>query len=113
MKVAVVGSRGLGDKFYPLVKESIPIGCSEIISGGAQGIDRLAERYAAENDMKLTVIRPDYGQFDRAAPIIRNSEIIAAADFVLIFWDGSSKGSLNVIMTCIKTNKPFKVMMAQ
>jgi hypothetical protein len=91
----------------------MPPGTSEIISGGATGADALAERYALEHNLPLTVIRPDYKTYDRQAPLIRNSQIVAESDFTLILWDGISRGSLNVIMTCIRTNKPFKVLLVE
>ena len=111
MKVAVVGSRNLGDSCYGVVERYVPVGCSEIISGGAAGVDMLAERYAQENNLMLTVMRPDYKTFDRTAPLVRNGEIVRRADYVLILWDGVSRGTLNVIMTCMKTNKPHKLLL--
>jgi hypothetical protein len=89
------------------------VGCSEIISGGAPGVDRLAEQYAQEENLRLTVLRPDYRLFDRTAPLVRNGEIVRRADYVLILWDGVSRGTLNVIMTCLKTNKPHKLLLVQ
>ena len=113
MRVAVVGSRSLDGRSYAVLKENIPKGVSGIISGGASGVDSLAERYAQEQDLPMTVIRPDYKTYDRQAPLIRNSQIVAESDFTLILWDGISRGSLNVIMTCIRTNKPFKVLLVK
>jgi predicted Rossmann fold nucleotide-binding protein DprA/Smf involved in DNA uptake len=113
MRVAVVGSRSLGNRCYAVLEEHMPDGASEIISGGAAGADGLAERYAEEHGLVMTVIRPDYKTYDRQAPLIRNSQIIAESDYTLILWDGSSRGSLNVIMTCIKVNKPFKVLLVE
>ena len=111
MKVAIVGSRGLGEECYGLIERHVPAGCSEIVSGGAAGVDALAERYAIENGLKLTVIRPDYKIFDRAAPIVRNGQIVRTADYVLILWDGTSRGTLNVISTCMKENKLHKLLL--
>ena len=111
MKVAVVGSRSLDESCYRLIGQNMPDGCSEVISGGARGIDAMAERYAAENGLVCTVIKPDYRSYERAAPLIRNSSIVAKADFVLILWDGASRGSLNVIETCMKTKKPYKIVL--
>ncbi|MDR0381171.1 MAG: DUF2493 domain-containing protein [Oscillospiraceae bacterium] len=111
MRVAVVGSRGLGDVWYTLLCRHIPAECSEIISGGAVGVDTLAERYAAEAGLRLTVIRPDYRLFDRAAPLVRNGRIVREADYVLILWDGVSRGTRHVIMTCLKTGKPYKLLL--
>ena len=111
MKVAIVGSRNLGEACYGIVERHVPVGCSEIVSGGAVGVDTLAERYAGENNLRLTVIRPNYKVFDRTAPLVRNGEIVRVADYVLILWDGVSRGTLNVIMTCLKTNKPHKLLL--
>ena len=113
MKTAIVGSRGLDNHCYGMIAEKVPAGTSEIISGGAVGADTLAERYAAEHSLPITVIRPDYTAYDRHAPLIRNREIVDAADYVLIFWDGASRGSMNVIMTCIRQNKPFRVFLVE
>lgn len=110
MKIAVVGSRTLSDRAYETICQYIPVDCTEIISGGAEGVDRQAERYAREKNLKITVIRPDYKTFDRSAPLIRNAEIVRRADYVLVIWDGKSRGSHNVIMTCLQTNKPYRVL---
>ncbi|MDR0248776.1 MAG: DUF2493 domain-containing protein [Oscillospiraceae bacterium] len=111
MKVAVVGSRSLGREYYRLLEEHIPAECSEVISGGAAGVDRLAREYAESRNISLVEFLPDYKSYERSAPIVRNAEIVARADLVLIFWDGCSKGSRNVIMTCINTHKPYRVIL--
>ncbi len=109
--MAVVGSRGLDEACYETICDNVPAGCSEIISGGAQGVDTLAERYARDRALRMTVIRPQYGLFDRSAPIIRNEEIVRRADFVLILWDGASRGTMHVISACVKTGKPYKLLL--
>ena len=111
MKVAVVGSRGLTADALGRWEQYVPIGCSEIISGGAVGVDTLAERFARAEGLSLTVLRPDYDQFDKIAPLIRNEAIVRQADYVLILWDGRSKGTLHVIKTCMKTEKPYKLLL--
>ena len=113
MRVAVVGSRSLDGRCYGMLAEHIPPGVSEIVSGGASGAESLAEQYALERGLPMTVIRPDYKTYDRTAPLIRNSQIVSESDFTLVLWDGISRGSLNVIMTCIRTNKPFKVLLVK
>ena len=110
MKVAITGSRSLCADFLSTMLENIPIGCSEIISGGAAGADALAAACAEKLGVPLIVIAPDYEKSGRAAPLIRNAEIVEKADYVLVFWDGKSKGSRNVIMSCLKTLKPVKVV---
>ena len=113
MRVAIVGSRSLDDRCYNVLETHMPQGTSEIVSGGAAGADALAERFALERGLPLRIIRPDYKTYDKKAPLIRNSQIVAESDFALVLWDGTSRGSLNVIMTCIRTNKPYRVLLVE
>ncbi|WP_338733464.1 DUF2493 domain-containing protein [Mangrovimonas cancribranchiae] len=69
----------------------------EIISGGARGADRLAIRYAEENQLKLTIVKPDWKTFGKAAGFVRNAAMIEFADLVIVFWDGKSTGTKHAI----------------
>lgn len=113
MKVAVVGSRTLSQAYYARLSENVPAGCSEIISGGASGIDALAEQYAVKEGLKLTVIAPDYEKHHKSAPLFRNAQIVEQADYVLALWDGKSKGTLNIIMTCLTQHKPIRLVLVK
>jgi len=106
MKVAVIGSRGLTEDN---LEKYLPEGVTEIISGGAKGIDASAKEYALSHCIKLTEILPEYSKFGRAAPLKRNITIIEYADLVLAFWDGQSRGTKYVIDNCKKLNKPIRV----
>lgn len=106
MKVAVIGSRSI--TAYPL-EEIIPADTTEIISGGARGVDTLARQYAPLHDIPFTEIRPDYARYSKGAPLRRNMEIIARADMVIALWDGKSTGTAQVIAECRKTGKPLIV----
>ncbi len=55
MKVAIVGSRGLNVD----ISKYIPSGVTTIISGGAKGIDTLAEQYADRNNLKKLFLNPN------------------------------------------------------
>lgn len=107
MKVAVIGSRGLAvnnlGKYLP--KET-----TEIVSGGARGIDTCAREYAVKNNIKLTEFLPEYEKYGRSAPLKRNLLIIDYADYVLAFWDGKSHGTKYVIDNCKKKNKPVRIL---
>lgn len=106
MKTAVVGSRGL---YIENFDDYMPEGTTEIITGGAKGIDQCAERYAKEKNIPLTVVRPDYRRYGKGAPLKRNSQIIAMVDIVLAFWDGKSSGTRYVIEQCGIMGKTVKV----
>ena len=106
MKVAVVGSRNLT---INNLGDYLPKDTTEIVSGGARGIDRCAREYANTHNIKLTEILPQYEIYGRSAPLKRNLQIIRYADMVLAFWDGKSNGTRFVIENCKKENIPIKV----
>lgn len=102
MKLLVVGSRRIEN--FDLSKYISP-DVDIIISGGAQGIDSLAEQYADSHRISKYIIRPDYVRYGRAAPIKRNDLMIDMADEVLVIWDGKSKGTQYVLDRARKKNK--------
>ena len=106
MKVAVVGSRTLK---IENIGDYIPKNTTEIVSGGAKGVDTCAREYAFQNNLKLTEFLPDYNKYGRSAPLKRNLQIIAYADCVLAFWDGKSRGTAYVIDNCKKSGVPVEV----
>ena len=106
MKVAVVGSRNLT---INNLGDYLPKDTTEIISGGARGIDRCAREYAKSHNIKLTEFLPEYERYGRSAPLKRNLQIIRYADIVLAFWDGKSYGTRFVIENCKNDNVPIKV----
>jgi hypothetical protein len=106
MKIAIIGSRSL----RPDISKHLPAGCAEIITGGAKGVDTCAAEYAKKQGIKLTVFRPNYQRYGRGAPHRRNDQIIAAADQVLAFWDGTSKGTKSVIEKSRRAGKPCRVI---
>ena len=106
MKVAVIGSRGLT---IDDLSKYLPEDTTEIVSGGAKGIDSCAKEYALAHNIKLTEFLPEYKKFGRAAPLKRNLQIIEYSDIVLAFWDGKSKGTKYVIDNCGKMNVEVRV----
>ena len=106
MRVAVIGSRSLS---VTNLEAYLPADVTEIVSGGARGIDQSAREYARVHHLKLTEYLPDYKSYGRAAPIKRNVTIILNADMVLAFWDGKSRGTAFVIAECKRRGIPCKV----
>lgn len=107
MKVAVIGSRGIEPTD---IGSYLPADCTEIVSGGAKGVDRCAADFARAHGLLLTEFLPCYKKYGHGAPIVRNRSIVEYADSVLAFWDGSSKGTLSVIRYCEKIGKPCMVI---
>lgn len=107
MKVAVIGSRSL--RVDDLGKY-LPDGVTEIVSGGARGVDTSAREYALAHGIKLTEFLPEYDKYGRGAPLRRNITIIEHADLVLAFWDGKSRGTKFVIDRCQKRGISVKVL---
>ena len=112
MRVAIIGSRKIDNaqKILELILYNIPIGCSEIISGGAVGVDSLAADAARKLHIHLVELCPDYAVFGKAAPLVRNRAITDYADCVLALWDYQSKGTRSVILDCIRSGKPVKIV---
>lgn len=73
-----------------------------IISGGAKGVDELAERYAHEHGNEFLKVEADWKKHKRAAGMIRNVEMAANADIVIAFWNRESKGTKHMIEHCQK-----------
>ena len=109
IKIAVVGSRNISvSDIGAYIRDS-----EEIVSGDAIGVDSCAADYAKEKGIKLTVFLPQYERYGRAAPIIRNKQIVDYADKIIAFWNGSSKGTLSVIKYAKKTGKPCEIILCK
>ena len=108
MKIAVIGSRGLIVRELELY---LPEETTEIVSGGARGVDTSARVYAHKKGLKLTEFLPDYERYGKIAPLVRNLEIIDYADEVYAFWDGVSRGTKYVIENCRRKKKKVHVFM--
>lgn len=99
MNLAVIGSRTFNNYgLLCIVLDEYAIESNHnltIISGGARGADRLAERYAYECDVGLQVFPADWDTYGKAAGFIRNKLIVDECDELVAFWDGKSKGTKN------------------
>jgi len=94
MKLAIIGSR---DLMIENLENYLPDHVTEIVSGGARGVDRCAAEYARRSQIPLTEFLPDYERYGRVAPLIRNRQIAEYADEALVFWNGVSKGTKHTV----------------
>ena len=108
MKLLIVGSRSIKNfDLSPFISTEV----DTIISGGATGVDALAEQYADSNRLSKYIIRPRYDLYGRAAPIKRNEQMVDIADAVLIIWDGHSKGTQHTIQYAKKIGKEVEIIL--
>lgn len=106
MRVAIIGSRNLQ---VENLGQYLPQETTEIVSGGARGIDTCARQWANSHSIKLTEFLPEYEKYGRSAPLRRNITIIQNADLVLAFWDQKSRGTKFVIDKCKELGVPVKI----
>lgn len=102
--VIVAGSRDVaeafGDRAADLVAvaiESTPFEVAEIVSGGADGVDKIAEAYAAEHDIPVERFEADWDALGDMAGPKRNSEMAAYADAAVVIRVDGSPGSSDMI----------------
>lgn len=83
---------------------------AEVVTGGAPGVDALAERYARELGLAVRIFRADWDLHGKLAGPIRNREMAAYGDRLLAFWDGKSKGTKDMIRAARAAGLPVKVV---
>ena len=83
---------------------------TEIVCGMAPGADSLGLEWATRCNIQVTPFRPQWKKHGRAAGPIRNKEMAEYADAGIVFWDGQSKGSENMIEELNKLDKLVVVM---
>lgn len=114
LKCAIVGGRDFDD--YGFMKKVLDEKfdnlsfVESIVSGGAKGVDTLAERYAKEIGRPMVVFKPDYKRYGRGAALVRNTQIMEYADVVYAFWDGRSNGTRDAINKAQKMGKILYVI---
>jgi hypothetical protein len=106
MKVAVIGSRGIT---HADVGKYIPPDVDLIISGGAIGVDTLAEKYADQKGIKKLILYPNYELYGKNAPLIRDKQIVEQADLVIAIWDGQSRGTEFTISYAKRRGVPCEI----
>ena len=105
MRIAIIGSRNLNVD----ISTFIPLETTEIISGGAKGIDTLVERYADKHNIPKQIIKPEYEKYGKAAPLRRNEAIVNEANMIIAIWDGKSNGTKFTINYAKKIGKTVEV----
>jgi len=112
--LAIIGSRSFNNYTYAkkeilniIQNNKIPI--TKIISGGASGADKIAEIFANKFNIPIEVLVADWSK-GKQSGVIRNTDIIRKSDYVIAFWDGISKGTLDSINKAKKLNKKLFIV---
>ena len=80
-----------------------------MLSGGAGGVDTLANNYAIANGIAFVTYPADWKNNGKGAGYIRNKQMVNIADVCLAIWDGESNGTKHTITLCQKKGIPLTV----
>ncbi len=114
--LAIVGGRNFSDwaDFQAILgeytkKHGMP---ARVVSGGAVGVDHMAARWAMSRPegVMFREFKPDWTKNGRAAGILRNTDIVAAADRVLALRNPSSKCTHDSIRKAKEMDKHLTVV---
>ncbi len=98
MRLIIAGSRGFAD--YPAMSAwlvDIQPHVTEVVSGTARGADDLGERWAKIRGIPVKPFPADWAAHGKAAGHIRNRAMAKYADAAVVFWDGQSRGTANMV----------------
>jgi hypothetical protein len=70
---------------------------SEVVSGGARGVDRLGEDWAKINKVPVTRFLADWNKYGKRAGYVRNAVMASYGTALVAVWDGCSKGTKHMI----------------
>lgn len=103
MKTIIAGSRTLPIKWdkiklvaYAVYRSGWLPDITEIVSGGARGIDLAGEMFAENYNIPVRRFMPDWIHTGKAAGVLRNTEMANYADALILIWDVTSRGSADM-----------------
>jgi predicted Rossmann fold nucleotide-binding protein DprA/Smf involved in DNA uptake len=103
VRIIIAGSRSFGgEAALQLVRESLRDAgwageASEVVSGGASGVDAAGEEWARRRGLPVSRFTARWDIHGRAAGPMRNRQMARYADALLAVWDGKSRGTLSMI----------------
>lgn len=98
MRTIIAGSRSI---IYPHILDRALHACgwtpTVVLSGTAQGADRLGERWANYNYVPIERYPADWQANGRIAGFMRNDLMADKAEALIALWDGQSRGTKQMI----------------
>lgn len=112
MRLAAIGSRTFKDEKLAeeFVLKYIRMKDDVLVSGGAEGADKICEHVAASRGYLTKIYKAEWKKYGKSAGFMRNKQIIEDCDFVLAFWDGVSKGTAHSLNIAKKLKKPTLII---
>lgn len=109
MKIIIAGGRDFNN--YPHLEKIMDYynkkgDITEIVCGMAYGADSHGEYWARCNGIDVAEFPADWGKYGNRAGPVRNGEMADYADSLIVFWDGKSRGTKNMITQMEKLQKP-------
>jgi hypothetical protein len=98
VKLIIAGSRTITE--YAEVEAAIAASGftpTEIVSGGASGVDTLGEIWALRHNIPIKHFPARWKEYGRSAGMIRNEQMGRYADALVAAWDGKSRGTRHMI----------------
>lgn len=98
MRTIIAGSRSIKDikHVYDAISNS-GIHITEVVSGTANGVDKLGEEWAEYHGIPIKQFPADWDKFGKKAGYLRNMEMSENADALIAIHDGYSKGTKHMI----------------
>ena len=98
MKTIIAGSRNFYG--YAVLEEMINVitwEITEVVSGGAKGVDKMGELWADDHNVPLIRFPAEWDKYGKAAGYIRNKQMAEYADALIAIQLQGSKGTANMI----------------
>jgi hypothetical protein len=103
MKTIIAGSRTILNKeeiFYHL--NNVDFIITEAVCGGATGPDTIGKQWAIETHTPYSMFPAHWDEYGKAAGSRRNQQMAEYADALILFWDGKSTGSKDMLVRAKK-----------
>ncbi len=118
-RVVIAGSRNFNDYelFANVVGEFLKPILEEyeliIVSGHCSGTDLMGERYGKENGLEVEIFPAEWNKYGRGAGPCRNRQMVAVADFAIVFPHANGKGTQSVIKYAEQKGIPVEIYQVQ
>jgi hypothetical protein len=102
MKVIIAGSRHIDNiHFLELAIQKSGFDITEVVSGGARGVDQLGERWAKDHNIPIKKFSAEWDKYGKKAGPMRNKLMAEYGEALIAIYDGG-KGTKNMIENATK-----------